>query len=216
MRHVKGTARQRVLDFVLRRPGATAAQVGRALKLSPATVRHHLRILRKDGRIVPAGPSRAGTRGHPSESYRPSERLLGENLGLIADSLLRAWPKELGASAPTGMIESLTNGLLQRLGDPRPAESLTRRLADLVDGLTEAHYQARWEAGAEGPHIIFGHCPYAAIIEGHPELCQMDQAALAGYMGGEVAQLARIDVRGSGVNQCEFALGHKGAPAAKD
>ena len=78
----------------------------------------------------------------------------------------------------------------------------------------EVHYHARWEAGPEGPRVIFAHCPYAAIIEGHPELCQMDRAALARYMGADVTQPARID-RDHSVDQCVFALRRGGPPAVQ-
>ena len=203
---MKGTVRQRVLDFIARRPGASAAQIGGALKLSPATVRHHLRILRNDGRIVSSGLARAGSRGRPSESYRLSQRMLGDNLGLIADSLLRAWPREGADPASADMIRALADALIRELGPAGDNGSRARRLGRLVDALDAAHYHARWEAGAEGPRIILGHCPYAVIIQDHPELCQMDQAALGRYMRADVTQLAKIDIRGHSVSHCVFAV----------
>jgi hypothetical protein len=54
------------------------------------------------------------------------------------------------------------------------------------------NYQARWEAGAEGPRIIFGLCPYAAIIEKHPELCRMDTALLGKMLGREAEQRLKL------------------------
>jgi predicted ArsR family transcriptional regulator len=212
---VKGTTRQRVLDLVVRRPGASSAQIGRALRLSPAAVRHHLRILRTEGRIVSDGASKGASRGRPPESYRPSAMLLGDNLGLISDRLLRAWPRDQDASAPPEMIAALAEGLLQQLGPVAAGGALAGRLADLVAALDGAHYHARWEAGSEGPRIILGHCPYEAILEAHPELCLMDQQALALYTDTDATQLARIDVRGHSVNQCVFALRHAGRPAVK-
>jgi len=212
---MKDTARHRIMDYVLRHPGTSAAQIGRALKLSPAAVRHHMRILCKDGRIVRTGASKARSRGRPARTYRPGDRLLGDNLALVADSLLRAWPRGRRAPLPSDMISALANGLLRRLGPDRGDGSLARRLATLVGALDAAHYHARWEAGPEGPRVIFGHCPYAALIERHPELCQMDREALARYIGADVTQLARIDVRGYTVNQCMFALRHGGPPAAR-
>jgi predicted ArsR family transcriptional regulator len=68
------------------------------------------------------------------------------------------------------------------------------------------HYQARWEAGAEGPHIILGHCPYAVIIENHPELCKMDKAILSGLLGGQVEQLAKLEEGAGGLPFCAFVL----------
>ena len=61
------------------------------------------------------------------------------------------------------------------------------------------HYQARWEAGAEGPRVIFGRCPYAKVIAGHPELCKMDIALLEKALGRPVIELQKNEagVRGS-------------------
>jgi predicted ArsR family transcriptional regulator len=113
------------------------------------------------------------------------------------------------------MISALAEALLVELGAAHPTGNLARRLSDLVHALDHGHYHARWEAGAEGPRVIFGHCPYASIVEGHPELCQMDRAALANYMRADVTQLAKIDVRSHSVNQCVFALRQAGSPSVK-
>ena len=52
-------------------------------------------------------------------------------------------------------------------------------------------------------------------IEDHPELCQMDQVALASYMRSDVTQLSKIDVRSHSVNQCVFALLRSGLSPVK-
>jgi predicted ArsR family transcriptional regulator len=75
-----------------------------------------------------------------------------------------------------------------------------------VERLSRLQYRAHWEAGAEGPHVIFGHCPYAAVIERHPELCQMDGKAIAAVMKAEVQQKAKIAQSGPGASSCVFAL----------
>jgi len=67
------------------------------------------------------------------------------------------------------------------------------------------NYHARWEAGPEGPRIIFSHCPYAAIIEKHPELCKMDEAMLRELMGQPATQMFKIGKEGSSV--CVFVVG---------
>jgi predicted ArsR family transcriptional regulator len=66
------------------------------------------------------------------------------------------------------------------------------------------NYHARWEAGSQGPRLIFGHCPYAALIGKHPELCRMDAALLEKLMGEAVTQMFKIGREGSSV--CVFVL----------
>jgi predicted ArsR family transcriptional regulator len=67
------------------------------------------------------------------------------------------------------------------------------------------NYHARWEAGPQGPRLIFGHCPYAEIIEKHPELCRMDEALIRQLMGDSALQMFKIGTDGSVT--CVFALG---------
>jgi predicted ArsR family transcriptional regulator len=87
--------------------------------------------------------------------------------------------------------------------DPFVNLPISKRLAMLVEKLNERHYQSRWEAGAEGPRVIFGRCPYAAVIEGHPELCRMDAEVLVRALNGDVRQVEKI-AKGRGA--CIFSV----------
>ena len=82
---------------------------------------------------------------------------------------------------------------------------MSRRLNLAVEKLNKMNYHARWEAGSQGPRLIFGHCPYAAILEKHPELCRMDAALIEELMGDEAVQMFTIGKDGS--STCVFALG---------
>jgi predicted ArsR family transcriptional regulator len=84
-----------------------------------------------------------------------------------------------------------------------------RRLVSVVERLNGMHYQSRWEAGAEGPRIVLGHCPYAAVISKHPELCQMDAGLLTKLLGGDVRQTAKLEIGAGGLPYCVFVLTHK-------
>lgn len=174
--------------------------------MTAPAVRHHLGILESDGRIVAVGHERLGGRGRPVTTYRLSDRVLGENLAMLSDSLLNAWAGKAARARRGALLPALAASLLRQLGNGPAAVPAASKLARLVDDLNAAHYAARWEAGAEGPRIVFGHCPYAAIIENHPELCQMDALAMAQRMQLEATQTAKIDPRGSGPDHCMFLL----------
>ncbi len=73
------------------------------------------------------------------------------------------------------------------------SQPVAKRLNLLVEKLNQMNYHARWEAGPQGPRILFGHCPYAAIIEKHPELCLMDAALLKELFGNDMEQIAKIE-----------------------
>ncbi len=172
--------------------------------MSAATVRHHLSILAGDGRVV-VDSTVHGRRGRPEKLYRLSDRVIGENLGMLADIALTGWLEGATDAARGAALEAVAARLRERLGTIPTELSAQKRIVQLTDKLNDMHYQARWEAGAEGPRILFGHCPYAAIIAAHPELCTMDTLMLKAATDAEVQQLSKIERRPGGANQCAFA-----------
>ena len=82
------TARQRVFNYLKKQRSASAAQIGRGLNMSAATVRHHLSILLADGRITLIGARRRQGRGRPVKIYGLSEKSLGDNFALLSDAVL--------------------------------------------------------------------------------------------------------------------------------
>jgi predicted ArsR family transcriptional regulator len=89
-------------------------------------------------------------------------------------------------------------------------QPLAKRLNLAVESLNQMNYHAHWEAGSEGPRMVFGHCPYAAIIARHPELCAMDQAILREVTGESAVQISKTGQEGSSV--CVFVLGRVSLP----
>ena len=165
--------------------------------MSVPTVRHHLSILISDGRVTASGGAvPTHRRGRPQKLFRLSDKMLGGNLAALTDSLLMNRPD----------LRVLALRLQERMGSFDEKLSATRRLEKLVEKLNEAHYDAHWEAGAEGPRILFGHCPYAEVIDTHPELCGMDGYLLGGILNAEVEQTAKLDRKTGRPDRCVFAL----------
>lgn len=207
------TARQRVLAFIGHRNPVTAAQIGQALGMSTPTVRHHLSILVADGRITVEGPRGRGKRGRPEKSYRLSDQVAGENLAMLSEIVLSTWLEALTDAEGEAAMRTLAARLRERIGAMDAGLPAPKRVVQLTERLNTLHYQARWEAGAEGPRILFGHCPYAAVIRAHPELCSMDAALLSGELNTEMEQLAKIDRKPGGASQCVFAVRARPAKA---
>ena len=178
------TARQKVLAYLMKTRTASAREISRALKMSAPTVRHHLRVLVSDGRLEMTSVRGREGRGRPEKVYSIPRAVLGDNLSALSDAL---WT-EAGASVRVG-------ALAKRLaGDSNiKSQPVEKRLNLLVEKLNQMNYHARWEAGQHGPRILFGHCPYAAIIGKHPELCQMDAALLKELYGDDMEQIAKIE-----------------------
>jgi len=190
------TARQKVLACFMKTRSASAREIARALKMSAATVRHHLRVLTADGRLEMSFVLRRDGRGRPEKVYSLPRAALGDNLSALGDAVLT----EAGT---TVRMEALANRLAAEsnfAGHP-----IAKRLNLTVEKLNEMNYHARWEAGPQGPRLIFSHCPYAAIIGKHPELCRMDQELLNKLMGDAAMQLFKIGKDASSV--CVFAIG---------
>ena len=199
------TVRMKILEYLSRHPDASAKQVGIAVGVAAPSVRYHLALLRSDGRVTIAGARGTGNRGRPRKFYRLSERLRGNNLAGLADAalsgLLGAMPRQVDR-----VITVLANALVAQLGPIDPDASGARRLASLAGRLNTLQYEASWEAGAAGPRVLFGHCPYAAIIAKHPELCQTDARMLGAELGVIATQTAKIDPGLGGQTHCTFVL----------
>ena len=192
------TARQKVLAHLKKTRSASAREIARALNMSAPNVRHHLGILVSDGRLEVASVHQHGERGRPEKMYSLSQSALGDNLSILADALLA----EAGGSEQGVNFQRVANRIL----DPNQFTNLPipKRLSLLVDKLNEMHYQARWEAGSEGPRVIFGRCPFAKIIERHPELCKLDESMLEMALGRPIAPFTKSESSTRGL--CPFAF----------
>jgi predicted ArsR family transcriptional regulator len=192
------TARQKMLAYLQKTRTASAREIARTLQMSAATVRHHLRVLTADGRLEMVSVRRREGRGRPEKVFSLPRAALGDNLSALSEALLT----EAGSGV---RMEALARRLARAAGFA--GQPLAKRLGLTVNQLNQMNYHARWEAGPQGPRILFSHCPYATIIGKHPELCRMDEAMLAESMGQPAAQIHRIGTEGS--SMCVFALGMK-------
>lgn len=182
------TARHKVLTYLTKNRAASAREISRALKMSAATVRHHLRVMKEDGRLEMESARGREGRGRPEKVYSVPRAALGNNLSALSEALL--------VEAGSGLkMEALAKRLA---GDSDfSSQPVAKRLNLLVEKLNEMNYHARWEAGAEGPRIHFGHCPYAAVIAKHPELCVMDVNLVSQLIARPVLQESKSETQRS-------------------
>lgn len=189
------TVRQKVLTYLNKTRMASVREISRALKMPAANVRHHLRILVSDGRLVMSTGAGSEKRGRPEKVYSLPHAVLGDNLSALSDALLT----ETSLQVRMETLARHMAGESDFIDQP-----LAKRLNLLIEKLNQMNYHARWEAGPEGPRVIFGHCPYTAIIEKHPELCVMDVALLEKLMGQSAKELTTIR---DGSKSCVFVMG---------
>ena len=192
------TSRQKILTHLKKTRSASAREIARALKLSVPNVRHHLSVLCSDGRVEMTAVRNRGGRGRPEKAYSLSEAALGDNLSALTQAILT----EAGSKVRMEAVARLLLGEQQFAGLP-----MNRRLALLIEKLNEMHYQAKWEAGAGGPRVILGRCPYARVIESHPEICTMDAALLKNAMARDVSPLKKNEIPTKGLCPFIFQIG---------
>src|SRR5215208_3777319 len=102
------TARQKVLTYLNKSGTASAREIARALKMSPATVRHHLRVLAADGRLELISVRGRDQRGRPEKVYSLPQAALGHNLAALSDALLTE-------TGPAVRMEALAGHLARHL-----------------------------------------------------------------------------------------------------
>lgn len=200
------TSRQKIQEYLNKQHGVSAEQISRALGMKAPNVRHHLSVLLANGRIEFLAQTHLKGRGRPIKVYGPTVKELGDNTGSLSEVLLDEFLAKNPGTKRQPVLQALAKKLSDQMGRIEVDKLSTKRLGNLVEKLNRHHYQARWEAGAEGPRILFGRCPYATIIAKHPELCQMDGYMLEEEGGGKVRQLAKIDPKPGGNINCIFLM----------
>jgi predicted ArsR family transcriptional regulator len=210
------TVRLQVLYQVRSQRVVTATEVGKMMQMTPANARHHLKILAEQGVVTVVGLRATNGKGRPEKLYGLTDTASGHNLGWLAGALLEELQEGRQVVKQQPLMQSLAGRLyldcLQALGitgtpvDQGQAQHLTQRLFQAVRALNSIHYDARWEAHAIAPRLILGRCPYAMLIDRHPEICEMDRDLIQRLSGAEVQQITRLQPDRRGLRQCVFAI----------
>jgi predicted ArsR family transcriptional regulator len=199
---MKPTTRLRILDYFRKHQTASVRELSCLMGMTGANIRHHLAVLESNDLIEIVG-QRKERRGRPMHVYGLSRRVLGDGLDKLAGTLFDVW---LGGAADERREAGLRS-LAERLaGGTQFKAPVMKRLVRAVERLNELHYQARWEASAAGPRLILGHCPYAAIVADHPELCRMDAFLLETRLNASVEQTAKLQLSDKGLPFCAFLM----------
>ncbi len=203
------STRQRILDYLEQRGAASARQLAQAFGMTPANLRRHLGILQTRGLVTLS--TRHNGRGRPEQVYTLAASAQPDNLKRLSVALL-------DQSKGRGQDARLKKLAAQLLSDGNPNfqspvsdlsprfATITQRLVVAVQRLAPLGYRPRWEARPNRPQVVFGHCPYAAIIADHPELCRMDAHLLEALLAAPVEQITKLQVGPQGTPQCVFML----------
>jgi len=203
---MKPTTRFRILEHIRKYQTASVRELSSLLGMSGANIRFHLSLLESNDLVEAVGIRKEG-RGRPRQVFGLSRRVLGDGLDTLSGCLLSLWMEGTPDEKQEAGLKSLA---IRLAGQIEPGLPEMKQVIATVARLNELHYQARWEAGASGARILLGHCPYAAIIAGHPELCRMDASILEERLGASVLQTAKLQISDKGLPYCAFQMVGKG------
>lgn len=182
------------------------------MHVTKANVRHHVANLLEQGLLEVSGERAQEGRGRPSRLLSLADRSIGDNLDRLSSVLLREFVDDQPEAKQQALLQRLAGALTGTREDrfeqteSSAQPNLARRLVAGIQQLNRLNYQARWEAHAESPRVIFEHCPYAKIIPEHPELCQMDASMLEHLLQTPIRHTEKLARDPRGARYCEFLI----------
>ena len=209
--------RQRILEFIRSQRAVSVQELTQAFRMTEQNIRYHFSILKSEGVIEEIEGSSPQKRGRPKKVYGPARHTYGENLDLLASTLLELLLSNAGEDQTRRIYDRLAQGLAQKMASnlglnleatPRPGY-LTQRLNRLTAVLNEHHYFSRWEAHSDAPRVVLGHCPFAAVIAEHPEVCSLDAGLISTLLDQPVQQTAKLAKGADGLPYCLFRVEKK-------
>jgi predicted ArsR family transcriptional regulator len=198
------STRQRILDILSNRDNASSAEISRALAVTQADVRYHLSRMVEEGLIMPSGPKSSGRRGRPARHFSLASKSMQDNFDLLSQALLTTSLEHFSEERKNIFLHQVAK---QITAEFIPAGPLGRRLVRAVDQLNRLNYQARWEAHAIAPRMIFEHCPFATLRPQFPELCLIDANLLEILLDESITQVESSAHLSDGY--CLFSIGQR-------
>jgi predicted ArsR family transcriptional regulator len=187
------SSRERILIHLRQHGEATASQIAKALGLSSETVRHHLRLLEREGLVRPPERRPKEGRGRPSHSYHlaPAAHVhLPHNYAGLLTHLVAMLSQSMDEEALRALLADVGHHYAASVGSGWPVSATSRRSLTM-QFLESAGYLPQWDTDTGEIQLRFGHCPYSPLSQAQPGLCTFDEALLGRLLG------RRIQIAGS-------------------
>ncbi len=193
------STRQAILEYLKKNGHATVDELAGFLALTPVTVRHHLDILRSENLVGEPIVRHRTSRGRPQYVFVLTGQA-SAHFPKTYDALATKVLDEVRAQGGDKLVNVIFEGVAARLRAaapaPPPGEPLAARMDRAVGFLNIRGYVAHWEQSADGALLYTCNCPYEALADRHPELCNMDLVLvgnLVGVLPQRVSRLAQGD-----------------------
>ena len=198
--------RQKILDYLKRHGQATVTELAAHLDMAPVSVRHHLDLLIGDNLVEASRVRRKSGAGRPKRLYALTEHadaLFPNNYQQLADESLSVLKRVLTPEQFAQVMLELANKTADRAPAGLEALPPDERLQEAIRFLNEEGYMAFCECGP-GENILHTcHCPYRELVDGHPEICQIDQVLIRRLTGMTPVRLTHM---AEGEIRCTYRL----------
>ncbi len=146
-------------------------------------------------------------KGRPAQIYSARQLSDQNNLEQLTDTLLSTLFTNLMPGEETQILRNIARQMVDRCVVDK--HNPTRQLYSSIRALNRMSYQAHWEAHLQNPRIMLGHCPYLALMEHHPEICQLDNYLLQELLDTPVEHSEKRVTNARGLTECVFQLKHR-------
>ncbi|MBM82981.1 MAG: transcriptional regulator [Planctomycetaceae bacterium] len=166
---------------------ATIQDVCDAIGVTATAVRQRLTRLQASG-FVARKMERAG-RGRPHHRYHVTDsglRQLGENYAELAQILWREIGKIPEGDVQKRVVAGIRQALIDRYRPVVQADSLSGRMGQLQEALTDHGFDVEIDASRSLPILRENNCPYHELASEDSSICEMEQEVFEQVLGTSV------------------------------
>jgi len=197
--------RDQVARAILESGPASAVELAKRLKITPAGIRRHLDSLIDEGVLTSREPYQGAAlkgRGRPSKVFVMTDSGR-EKFEHSYDDLAVAALKFMSSKNGAHLVKEFAQvraAEIERKGleIKNSNKNINEKSKALAKLLTKEGFAASTRKKGMGEEVCQHHCPIAHVASEFPELCEAETAAFAAILGTHVQRLATI-AHGDGV-----------------
>ena len=197
--------RDQVARTILEGGPATAVDLAKRLKITPAGIRRHLDTLIAEGVLTSSDPYQVSVlkgRGRPSKVFVMTDtgrEKFEHSYDDLAVAALKFMSSKNGAHLVKEFAQVRANEIERKGTDIKNSnKSISEKSKSLAKLLTIEGFAATTHKKGMGEEVCQHHCPIAHVAAEFPELCEAETAAFSAILGTHVQRLATI-AHGDGV-----------------
>jgi len=202
---ILGDRQKQLLRLLLKtKPGLTADELSKGLKITRNAVRQHLAALERDGLIAPGATRPSG--GRPQQLYvltGKGKEVFPRHYSWLAQLVVEAIKRDRGSAALSERLAAIGSGVAGQMRAQSPGhETREQKVEKLAAAMDRLGYNARRPATAgKAPVIEAYNCVFHELAAKHPEICDFDLALMGTFTDSKVDHQ---ECMARGGNVCRF------------